>query len=483
MKHYSLDLSRVVLKLRRTKIIASLGPASLDVETIQRLIAAGAELFQLDCGHPELDHERLSAVVEAVRQLSADAGRVVGIIAELAGKGLRLGRLDAPRTLEAGAELALGAEAGEDRLPCLGPVPFAALQAGDEVLIDYGKMRLEVIASEPQAVRCRVRCGGALRSFQRLHLPSVSAPAGLSDRDREDATVCAAAGVDWLAVPDIREARDLVAVRLALGENGSMPLLAKIGTLDALEGIGPIMEAADGLLISRGELATEIAREELPIVQQELIRAALQARLPVVVGTQIFDSMVTASEPTRAEVGDVSSATLAGVDAVLLSDETAEGVDPVAAVEALDKSLRLVEGYQWKHGQFGQLCDGPGLSDPRQNLGLALSRAASQLSRDLQARAIVIPTASGGMARIVSASRPAAPVVAAHTSHQECRRMALYWGLIPQRVNEEDMAEPAGLARHLVKSLGLARAGQLFLLAWDLSGEDGLAATVTAISV
>lgn len=416
MASFSLDLSRVILKHRRTKIIASLGSASWEAAGIEALVAAGVELFRLDLGCPEIV-ARLAQLVGCVRQASDAAGRHCAILADL---------------------------------------------------------------SPPRAAEAAPEAGGG----EALAVPDGPLQAALSEDARGQAVACAELGVDWLGVAGVRGSADVLALKLFLDELGhAPPVVARIDNAEALQNVAAILQVADAVLISRGKLAAEVPPEEVPIIQQELIRAARAARRPVIVATQMLESMIRNPEPTRAEVSDIASAAMAGVDAVMLSDETAQGQHPVAAVEAMDRALRLVEGYQWKHGQFGQLSDDIELLDPSETLGVALSRAASRLSRDLKARAIVVPTTNERVARILASSRPAAPIIAAHTCAASCRRLGLYWGLIPQLVEAGAMAEPAELARDLVHRLGVAQEGQLFLLVWDLSCEEtGVAATVTVIS-
>jgi pyruvate kinase len=304
-----------------------------------------------------------------------------------------------------------------------------------------------------------------------MNLPgvAVSAPA-LTTKDRADAEFAAGQGVDFLALSFVRTTDDIGQLRALLDELGhhGLPIIAKIEKPEALDSIEAILDRADGIMVARGDLGVEMPAEEVPLLQNELVRIAIERNRPVIVATQMLESMIDNARPTRAEVTDVASAAMARTDAVMLSAETAVGRYPIAAVEAMDRILRLVEGYQLLRGADTRAMTNSGgerTDDPSD----ALSRATSLLSSNLDVRAIVVPTRSGRTARLVAAERPSAPVVALALDDVTCRRLSLLWGVTSQQVGAEVLSNPRQAAVDVVQSLELAADGQTVLLVWDAS--------------
>jgi pyruvate kinase len=261
-------------------------------------------------------------------------------------------------------------------------------------------------------------------------------------------------------------------------------VIAKIEKPEALDTIGGILEVSDAIMVARGDLGVEMAEEEVPLIQQELVRLAVAAHKPVIVATQMLESMVESARPTRAEVTDVASAALSRADAVMLSAETASGKHPREAVATMDRVLRLVEGYQWKRGLHGKVADAPLMGNVQAQLNAALSRATSMLSGELEVRSVVAPTRTGRMARLISSARPAAPIIALTSSEVLCRQLQLWWGVAPEMASMVELEAPAPLARATVQRLGLAAPGQHILLVWDASPDrSGMAPTVSILSV
>ena len=323
--------------------------------------------------------------------------------------------------------------------------------------------------------------GGRLSDRKGINLPGVaiSAPA-LTDKDREDAVFAAELGVDFLALSFVRQAEDVTDLKELLADNGALavPVIAKIEKPEALAVIGDILDVADGIMVARGDLGVEMAAEEVPLIQQELIKLAIEANRPVIVATQMLESMIKSATPTRAEVSDVASAAMAGADAVMLSGETAAGDHPTESVATMNRVLRMVEGYQWHNTQFAELVrhDSMATDEATASLQLseALSRAAAQLSRELSARAVVIPAHSGMTARMVSAERPGAPILAVTTQDSTCRRLAIHWGITPTLVTAEALADPEQLATVVLDQVGLGDNGRFVLLVTggNLEGQD-----------
>ncbi len=486
---FAIDLTRTALELRRTRILATVGPASDTPEMVSALLGAGVDAFRLNLSHGS--QEGHARVYEVIRRAARDAGRLVTVVADLCGPKTRVGVFR-----EGGIDLAAGERVtvtvrdvvGEPGLiVCEYRALASDVRPGDRVLLDDGRLEMRVVEAEGTEVACEVVRGGRLTDRKGMNFPGValSTPT-LTDKDRADAAFAADLGVDWIALSFVREAADVEALKALLAGRGrDTPVIAKIEKPEALEHIGEILTVADGIMIARGDLGVEMEAEEVPVLQQQLVRVARQARRPVIVATQMLETMIERSRPTRAEVSDVAAAAMAGVDAVMLSGETAVGRYPVEAVTAMDRVLRLVEGFQWEHGHFGGLqadC-GEGPQDAgTDTLGAALSRATSQLSRDLSVHAIIVPAVSGRTAATVAAVRPAAPIVAASSSVELCRRLALHWGLTPLRVEPGELEDPPGLARRLAARLGVAHTGDLVLLVWDSSAaRSGRAPTVTIL--
>jgi pyruvate kinase len=486
MQTLSLDLSRVALKQRRTKIVATVGPASSSPAMLQRLIEAGVNVFRLNFSHGT--HEMHGEVYGRIRTAAAHANRQVAILADLCGPKIRVGQFEGGGIdLRIGESVTVTVRETQGR-PGLIPSQYHALASdvrhGDRILLDDGQLELRVEAVAGTEITCTVVVGGRLRDKKGMNLPgvAVSAPA-LTDKDREDATFASQLGVDYLALSFVRSPGDVQQLRDLLAHLGrDTPIIAKIEKPEALTVIGAILEAADGIMVARGDLGVECPAEEVPLIQQELVRLAIQANKPVIVATQMLESMISNPRPTRAEMSDVAHAAMSRADAVMLSAETAAGQYPVDAVATMDRVLRLVEGYQWQHGAFGTVTPGApaGLGD---DSGEALSRATALLSRELGVRAVVVPTRTGRTARLVSAERPAAPILAVTHNEDVCRRLALQWGIQPMLARLEDLETPSLLGRRVAVEAGMAEAGQLILLVWETRAEGRSAPTVSIVSV
>ncbi len=476
----SLDISHVALRRRRTKIVATLGPASSSDAMIEALVQAGVNVFRLNFSHGT--HEAHAANLERVRRASARFHAHIAVLADLSGPKIRVGTFEG-----GGVDLCVGERLTVTCADVLGgpgliPSQYAELardvRAGDRILLDDGKLELRVESSAGEEVRCTVVQGGRLTDKKGMNLPgvAVSAPS-LTAKDRADATFAAARGVDYMALSFVRRAADVVELREHLGPAADrLGIIAKIEKPEALDEIGPILDVVDGIMVARGDLGVEMPPEVVPIVQQELVRRAIAMHKPVIVATQMLESMVENARPTRAEVSDVAWAALSHTDAVMLSAETASGRFPAESVATMDRVLRLVEGYQWQRGQHGHVADAPhlhGVLPP----SVALSRATSLLSGDLGVRAVVVLTRSGTTARLVSAARPAAPVVALSGDEAMCRRLNLLWGVVPERLPDAKPDDAVAVARRM----GLANPGEPVLLVWDASGEPGASRPTVSI--
>jgi pyruvate kinase len=325
----------------------------------------------------------------------------------------------------------------DDLIPSQYPSLHKDLQPGDRILLDDGQMELQVEQIDGTEVQCRVLNGGVLKDNKGMNLPdsqlSVSA---LSRKDRDDAALAVELGADFVALSFVRDAKDVEALQRHLLKLGSeIPIIAKIEKPEAVDNIDAILHHAYGIMIARGDLGIEVPAERVPLIQRDLIQQARRHHKPVIVATQMLESMTNIPRPTRAEVGDVATAALAGTDAVMLSGETASGKYPVRAVATMDRILREMESYQWQHEAFGE----PMVASDNGTMTLreAIASAVTGMVRHLRLQGIIIPTTSGTTARIIAAARPTAPCMGVSPDAIVCRRLALHWGIVPVLLDEE----------------------------------------------
>lgn len=464
----SLSSDVIRLKRRRTRIVATLGPASRDPGTLRALLDAGVDVFRLNFSHGS--HEEHEETFRRVRQAAEELGAPVAVLADLCGPKIRVGRFrEGEIVLEAEEEVTVTTRDVEGEAGLI-PSRYEELAddvaSGDRILLDDGRLELQVLEAEGTEIRARVVRGGVLRDRKGMNLPgvAVSAPS-LTPQDREDARFAVELGVDFLALSFVRRAEDVSELRGLVDEaGGKARLIAKIEKPEALDGIDEILAASDGIMVARGDLGVELPPEEVPVAQVQLVDRARRAAKPVIVATQMLESMVEHGRPTRAEVSDVAGAVMSGADAVMLSAETAAGAHPVEAVRVMDRVARMSEGYLWEQEGFGTLRRPRGGEGPPLPLDDALSRATAQLSRDLMVRAIVVLDGTGESLRRVSAARPQAPVVAPSTEPRDLRTANLLWGVVPVAVAAGATdGGPGEAARRLVRNAELAGEGDYVL--------------------
>ncbi len=457
--------SRRLLR-RRTKIVATLGPASAAPGMVERLVRAGVDVFRLNMSHG--DHAGHEAAYRAVRETAARLGVHTAVLADLSGPKIRTGRFEGGKV-----ELVTGSQVIVTTRDVLGsatliPSQYGALagdvKVGDRVLLDDGNLELKVEGVQGTEIACTVMVGGTLKDKKGMNLPgvAVSAPS-LTEKDRDDARFILGLGVDYLALSFVRKAADVRELRaLVEGVSGKAAIIAKIEKPEALERIEEILEASDGIMVARGDLGVELPPERVPIAQSQLVEMARSRGKPVIVATQMMESMISNPRPTRAEVSDVAGAVWSGTDAVMLSAETAAGAFPVGAVEMMDRVARDAEAHLWARGAFGGWARKVDASAPL-SVEEAVARAATQLSRDLMVRAIVVFTRSGRSASTVSTWRPQAPVLARSSNPATCRRLMLCWGVVPVQGPDIPAEEFPAEARRLVVEAGLAGEGDAIL--------------------
>ena len=417
--------------MRHTKIIATLGPATGSEAAIGDLVAAGVDVFRLNFSHGT--HETHAALVAHIRRAAEHAGRSVGVLQDLSGPKIRIGRLagGTPLQLHAGDLLRI---AVGDFVGAAGRVSTTyaelprAVKPGDTLLLDDGRIQLCVDGTDGRELRATVVDGGLLGEHKGINAPGVLLPStGLTPKDVEDLRFGAGLGVDLVALSFVQEAGDLRAARSLLREAGApdVPLVAKLERPEAVERIEEILAETDAVMVARGDLGLELPLERVPRVQKEITRRARALGVPVIVATQVLESMRSEQRPTRAEVSDAANAVDDGVDAIMLAGETAVGLYPVRAVQTLDAIIREAEPMP---GTALVRLEG---SRALTGHSLAICEAAVTLAARGDAAAIVAVTSGGTTARLLSALRPRAVIYAA-TDHPEIsRRLTLSWGVIP----------------------------------------------------
>ena len=452
--------------MNRTKIVATIGPASRDRATLEALVAAGMSVARLNFSHgTQAEH---AEVIDRVRAISEAAGRPVAVLQDLAGPKIRTGPMAAEGVvLEVGQKFTLTArdvpgDANEVGLTWDGLVKNVV--ADDVLLLADGALRLRVDRVRGDDVVCRVEVGGPLTAHKGINLPdrTIDVPI-LSDKDRADLAFGLAQGVDLVAVSFVRSAADMKTVRALCAELGKpfMPLVAKIEKHEALENIDEILDHTDAIMVARGDLGVEIPIEQVPRAQKRLIRKANAAGRPVITATQMLMSMVTAPRPTRAEVTDVANAILDGTDAVMLSEETTIGQHPVLTVETMARIAADAESV-FPHDDW--LRKVPCCASDNLNDAVALS--AVELAADIGAAAIIICTVSGGTARMVIKRRPKPVLVAVTPDEATQRVLTVGWGLHPILSNapHDDFQAIEADAIERARAAGLVRTGDSVVL-------------------
>ncbi|WP_349358277.1 pyruvate kinase [Stappia sp.] len=410
---------------RRVKILATLGPSSSDPSTIEKLFNAGADVFRINMSHA--DHARLNTLVSAIRDLELKVGRPIGILADLQGPKLRVGTFeDGAVELENGATFTLDSDetpGNARRVHLPHREILEALEPGHRLLLDDGKIRLRVVACDATHAETRVEVGGRLSNRKGVSVPDSEIPVGaLTPKDRKDLDAALAANVDWIALSFIQRPDDLAEVRKIT--RGRAGILAKIEKPQAIERLGEIIDLSDALMIARGDLGVEMPLERVPGLQKQIVRACRRAGKPVVVATQMLESMIHSPVPTRAEVSDVATAVFEGADAVMLSAESAAGDFPVEAVETMNRIAGEVE-RDANHRAIIQAQR----QEPEPTGADAIAAAARQIAETLNLAAVVCYTTSGATGLRAARERPAVPVIVISPVIATARRLALAWGL------------------------------------------------------
>ena len=458
-----MTITRPLRRTRRAKIVATLGPASSDRATIQALCEAGADVFRLNFSHgTHADHR---ARFELIRSVELELGRPIAILLDLQGPKLRVGTFsNGPVMLREGAcfRLDLDPRPGDGlRAPLLHPEIFAALRPGTDLLIDDGKVRLRVLDCGPDFATTEVVTAGVVSDRKGVNVPSVLLPmSAMTAKDRDDLDFGLRLGVDWVALSFVQRAQDVHEVRAITG--GRVGVLAKMEKPAAIEALEAIVEAADAIMVARGDLGVELPAEQVPRIQKRIVRSCRAAGKPVIVATQMLESMITAPVPTRAEASDVAAAIYDGADAVMLSAESASGMFPLKAVAMMDRIITEVESDP----HYMAAIDASHATAPA-SVADAVCASMRQATHLLPVAAIVTYTRSGYTSLRAARERPDVPVLCMTPELDTARRLALGWGIhcVHTPAGIADVPDMVTRACSLARQQGFAAPGDVVLIA------------------
>jgi pyruvate kinase len=450
-----------VRRLRRVKIVATLGPASEDAAVMAELFRAGVDVFRLNMSHST--REAMRERVAAIRAMEAEFGRPIGILADLQGPKLRVGTFaDGSAELVAGARFALDSDPAPgdaNRVYLPHPEILGALEPGHIMLLDDGKLALRILEAEPKRAVTEVVTGGKLSNRKGVSVPDTVIPiTAMTDKDRGDAEAAVDAGADWIAVSFVQRPEDIAEVKkLARGRSA---VLAKIEKPQAVARFEEIMEVSDAVMVARGDLGVEMPLEKVPGIQKRITRLTRRTGKPVVVATQMLESMITSPVPTRAEVSDVATAVFEGADAVMLSAESAAGNYPVEAVLMMNRIAEEVEGDP-NHA----VIVAAQRSSPEATGADAIAAAARSITETVGVRAIIAWSESGATALRIARERPELPILALTPNTRTARRLALAWG-VHAVVTEDahDVDDMVNRAVEIARREGFAKAGERVII-------------------
>ncbi len=442
---------------RKTKILATLGPSTSSPAVIKSLFDSGADVFRINMSHTY--HAALKELHGRVRALESESGRPIGILVDLQGPKIRLGTLPGgKRVLKEGDRVRIVrrvAAEREDEIPVPHAEVFAALKQKHCLLIDDGRVRLRLLSTKDDTADAAVEVGGEISDRKGINLPDTLLPVtALTPKDRTDLDAALQLGVDWIALSFVQRPEDVAELKKHVAARASV--LAKIEKPKALERLDEILDMADALMVARGDLGVELPLEAVPGKQKQITRLARRAGKPVVVATQMLESMISSPIPTRAEVSDVATAVFEGVDAVMLSAETAAGAHPVEAVQTMDRIATAVE----EDPLYQSIIDAQ-RSEPEETTPDAITAAVHEVTRTIHARAIVCWTKSGSTGLRAARERPAAPIVALTPMIETARRLSLAWGLHCVHTEDaRDLDDVVDRAARFALREGFAREGE-----------------------
>jgi pyruvate kinase len=448
-------------RLRRTKIVATLGPASGNRETIAKLFAAGADMFRINMSHAS--HERMRELVGAIRDVEKETNRPIGILVDLQGPKLRIGAFaNGAVTLDKGATFVFDAEAipgDATRVQLPHPEIFAGLRPGHALLLDDGKIRLTATEADKKRITARVQVGGKLSDRKGVSLPDTVIPfSALTAKDRSDLDAALATGIDWIGLSFIQRPDDIAEAKKIA--RGRAAVMAKIEKPSAVYRLDDIIDVTDAIMVARGDLGVELPLEKVPGIQKQLTRAARRAGKPVVVATQMLESMISSPVPTRAEVSDVATAIFDGADAIMLSAESAAGQFPLEAVATMNRIAEEIETEETYHSIMKMQH-----AEPEATGADAIAAAARQIAETLDLSTIICWTGSGSTGLRVARERPQVPIVAISPNVATGRRLSVAWGIhcvvAEDARDQDDMVERAC---RLAFRDGFAKAGRRVII-------------------
>jgi len=446
---------------RKVKILATLGPASSDETMIRQLFEAGADVFRINMSHT--NHELMRTLIDRIRSIEKELGRAIGILADLQGPKLRVGAFaDGAQEMKADQEFTFDgdpAPGNATRVHLPHPEILKSVQPGHRLLIDDGRLQMEAVACDGKSIRAKVISGTKISDRKGISLPDTDLPVGaLTDKDRKDLDAALAANVDWIALSFVQRPDDIAEVRkIARGRAG---IMSKIEKPQAVQRLAEIIELSDALMVARGDLGVEMPLEAVPGIQKQITRAARRAGKPVVIATQMLESMISAPVPTRAEVSDVSIAVFEGADAVMLSAESAAGDYPVEAVAMMDRIAQQVE----RDPNYPSIINAQ-RTEPEATGADAISLAARQIAETLNLAAIVCYTGSGTTGLRAARERPHVPIIALSPVVGTARRLSLLWGTHCV-VSEDatDLDDVVNRACRIAFQEGFAKAGDRVII-------------------
>jgi len=448
-------------RLRRIKILATLGPASSDSAMIRRLFEAGADIFRINMSHTP--HDKMRELVATIRNVESSYGRPIGILVDLQGPKLRVGAFEGGVVqLQNGQNFTLDNDqtpGDANRVYLPHPEILAALRPGHTLLLDDGKVKLIAEETSPTHAVTRIVVGGRMSDRKGVSLPDTDLPvSAMTPKDRADLDAALNAGIDWVALSFVQRADDVLDAKKII--RGRAAVMAKIEKPQAIDRLADIIEAADALMVARGDLGVEMPLERVPGLQKQMTRMARRAGKPVVVATQMLESMIQAPVPTRAEVSDVATAVYEGADAIMLSAESAAGKYPVEAVSTMNKIGEEVERDQVYRSVISAQ-----RPEPEATAGDAIADAARQIAQTLDLPVIICWTSSGSTAIRVARERPSTPVVAITPNLGTGRKLSVVWGVhcvvAEDARDQDDMVNRAG---SIAFRDGFVRAGQRVLI-------------------
>ncbi len=465
------DTSNARLRGRKVKILATLGPASREPEMIGKLLRAGADAFRVNMSHG--DHETHAATIAAVRAAEKEFGKPIAVLCDLQGPKLRVGTFkDGRAVIRHGGHFTLdrNPEPGDEtRVMLPHPELFGVLNKGQRLLIDDGKLRLRVIEAGENAILCSAEVGGVIMDRKGVNVPDAVVPVpALTEKDRRDLAFAVTHGADWIALSFVQRPEDVAEARRLMAGHGA--LIAKIEKPAALDRLEEIIELSDGIMVARGDLGVELNPEEVPPLQKHIVETTRRSGKPVIVATQMLESMIESPAPTRAEVSDVANAVYDGADAVMLSAETASGAWPVEAVTIMHRIAMQVESDPGYAGRvhFADVRPDATTAD-------ALAQAAASIAVTVTVAGIIVFTSSGSTARRVARERPSAPMMVLTPSPKTARKVALLWGAYPVHTRDVgSFEEMIAKGKRMALRHGFAEAGaRLIVMAGVPFGTPG----------